>query len=232
MRILHVLLALLLSVSVCAARESEKVVFTDEQTVLELYQLMKDVHEVFEANNLEYWLEGGTLLGAVRHGGIIPWDNDLDVCIDYKDEGRFLALLPIFYDLGFTKRDHHWGYKLVTPTGAALDVFLAINIDNKIMYWSERIREFYGTRDNGPLYITPEELFPLKDYQFGQLLVKGPNNPYQYLNSGYPNWDKEVRVLIDHYYNGYDPRVIALTPELAIPAQPTGPLIDRVVVAK
>jgi phosphorylcholine metabolism protein LicD len=39
---------------------------------------MKDVHEVLVISNIEYWVIAGTLLGAVRHKGLIPWDDDLD----------------------------------------------------------------------------------------------------------------------------------------------------------
>ena len=46
--------------------------FTGEKEVKALYQLMKDTHELLVKHNIEYWVDGGTLLGAVRHGGIIP----------------------------------------------------------------------------------------------------------------------------------------------------------------
>ena len=40
-------------------------------------------------NNLEYWAIGGTLIGAIRHNGWIPWDGDIDVAMTDKDLDRF-----------------------------------------------------------------------------------------------------------------------------------------------
>ena len=46
-----------------------------------LYNILKDVTNVLEKNNLEYFISFGTLLGAIRHKGLIPWDTDIDIII-------------------------------------------------------------------------------------------------------------------------------------------------------
>ena len=55
--------------------------------------ILKEFAKFCEEHDLSYFLDAGTLLGAVRHHGFIPWDNDLDVCMPRPDFNKFLALL-------------------------------------------------------------------------------------------------------------------------------------------
>jgi len=56
------------------------------------YSLMRSFKKMCQENNLRYYLLGGTLLGAIRHKGFIPWDDDVDMCMPRPDYERFLAM--------------------------------------------------------------------------------------------------------------------------------------------
>lgn len=54
-----------------------------------LLKMMDNIHEVCEEEKLIYVLGGGCALGAIRHGGFIPWDDDIDILMPRKDYDRF-----------------------------------------------------------------------------------------------------------------------------------------------
>lgn len=55
-------------------------------------EVLSDVAEVCKRHQITYFADFGTLLGAVRHRGFIPWDDDLDICMMREDYNRFLAV--------------------------------------------------------------------------------------------------------------------------------------------
>ena len=67
-----------------------------------LLDMLRDVDALCESSGIPYTLCGGTALGAVRHGGMIPWDDDIDIAMFREDLERFL---PLFRQ---TCGDRYW----------------------------------------------------------------------------------------------------------------------------
>lgn len=61
---------------------------------LKLLSILQEIAAICDRHQIPYWLDGGTLLGAVRHGGFIPWDDDLDISMRKEDMERFVQIAP------------------------------------------------------------------------------------------------------------------------------------------
>ncbi len=74
-------------------------------------EILEMVAKFCEKHNIKYTLAFGTLLGAVRHGGFIPWDDDIDICMERNEYNRFLELwekenIKGYYLQGTNKPDY------------------------------------------------------------------------------------------------------------------------------
>ena len=122
----------------------------DNETLKHLQKIelmiFEDFINICEENNIEYYSYGGTSLGAIRHGGFIPWDDDIDVLLFRKDYEKFIKITKTKYtekydflcmenyedytatcckmSLKGTKRDDKWVKNASFNLGIHIDIFI------------------------------------------------------------------------------------------------------------
>ena len=81
------------------------------------------IDDFCEKNNINYWIDCGTLLGAVRHKGYIPWDDDIDIGMLREDYDKFMKIFNNCcnnskYKFISYETDKNWPF----PFGKVLDI--------------------------------------------------------------------------------------------------------------
>lgn len=165
----------------------------DQQIVQKIYQTLLDVHDFFITCNIPYWIDSGTLLGSVRHRGLIPWDDDLDLCIFEENEQNFIEQFPLLRQIGYEIVGMPFGYKIYATDGIPVgdypwthpgcDIFIMATDGIKAFYKHRGFGRERALKKN--LEIDLEDILPLRTYTFGLLNVMGPRNPMPYLYNWY-----------------------------------------------
>lgn len=183
---------------------SSELFYISNEEIEKLYSLMEKVDHIFKKNDITYWATGGTLLGAVRYQGIMPWDDDLDVCILDIDEKKLknikedldAAGLSIFekdmYKISF--KDGTLIYKgnvLRQYTYPFLDVFimsLEKKRESKDLYVHKAPYFYcrYGSEDG----FTYSQINNISYLPFGPLMIPIADGAENFLNRNYgtPNY--------------------------------------------
>ena len=187
--------------------KNESDVYTDKNHIKDLYKLMYHIHNIFIENGILYYVNGGTLMGAVRHGGIIPWDDDIDMEVGFQDIPKILSpqIKKEFSKVGYQVKDRRktLGWIKIIKKGKGkhrpdADIFpVYIDKDSKGVsrtYWDFKV----GEQEWPKCYFKLSSLFPLKEYKFGDIYVLGPKNPKPMLNRCYGrSWSKKGYITQD-----------------------------------
>lgn len=78
--------------------------------------ILSEISRVFKENDIKWWVCGGTLLGAIRHKGYIPWDDDIDIIVPRSDYDRLRLIgpksfnFPLVYQDEFTEPGIMYGH--------------------------------------------------------------------------------------------------------------------------
>lgn len=119
-------------------------------------KILKDTAKFCDDNGIEYFLISGTLLGAVRHGGFIPWDDDIDIGMDLCNYKKFIEVAPRSFSNKYFIQNFHSETKYPYPwtkirlngttsmdarmknldihSGVFLDIFLINGMSNNKIY--------------------------------------------------------------------------------------------------
>jgi len=183
-------------VSAEVAQGIKRSLYVDQRLVDALYQILEDVTQLLGKNHIPYWLDGGTFLGAVRMGGLIPWDDDLDLGLFESDAWKIVALKPALSKLGYDLVSHPIvDYKIISrnpilitlPDGKRkevnvwVDLFLYRSQGDRFVLACEKARKRWGRT----AWYTRAQLQSLKQVKFGPLGLFTPSLPEHYLERQY-----------------------------------------------
>lgn len=186
--------------------------FPDE-FLLGIYEIVKFTKELCERENIEYFIDSGTLLGCVRDGGQIHYDTDADFGIDPVNFKKIIS-----FKSEFESKNYQFNIKDCKAQVFNLNYRILTDYDDKIILcpaldiliykpFKEKFFTKYVIQDEQLRKEYPyachyqKHLYPLKDYTYRcldaePLILKGPNNPKNYLDGTYPDW--QIKKIYDH----------------------------------
>ena len=119
---------------------------------LRMLEMLIFIDSICQKYNIQYWLAAGSLLGAVRHGGFIPWDDDLDIEMLKDDYKKLLRILeketPSNYRLQTHKSDKNYIYPIAKLRDTNSVISENRNADKNYRYRGIFVDIFYLDRGN------------------------------------------------------------------------------------
>jgi lipopolysaccharide cholinephosphotransferase len=205
--------------------EREKLTAAD---VDKLYDLVMVSAEILEMHGIRYTMEGGTLLGAVRNGGLIKHDNDADFDVLQTDLARILALRPLFESYGVELIETPgWGLQVAHMNSPSLAPGMWTNgeqswtsrwpfLDLIALEWVEDgvagdggyfLAQDVARQDYPDYHLTRSDWEqPFERIAFGHLklwAIGTEKARHGYLDRSYKDWGKVIEMNMDHRTNRY-----------------------------
>ena len=158
---------------------------TSELVVRRIYLLGRIISRIFKENNLPYWVTAGTLLGCVRHKGLIPWDDDIDISIMETHEQKFVQMKDVFEKEGLRLIETHFGYRLFHKQESDPNlgipfcdvIIMRHNVENGIIELKHQsARDLWENE-----FYLPEEVELFQEMIYGDFTFSAPTDPLPFL---------------------------------------------------
>lgn len=118
-------------------------------------EVLQKVAEICDRHNIVWYAAYGTLLGAIRHEGFVPWDDDLDIWVKRNDYNRLIQILPEELPPEYEVRSP------LLPTG--YDQFHTLVNNGSFSMEEEHLRQYHGCPFSVGLDIFPLDYLPQND---------------------------------------------------------------------
>lgn len=96
---------------------------------MRLVRILKFIDEICVSQGLRYWLSDGTCLGAVRHGGFIPWDDDVDIMMLEDDYKKFIGIFERLETKDYALQTHRTDPGYFLPFAKVRDLHSVVKED-------------------------------------------------------------------------------------------------------
>ena len=182
--------------------------FKEKQTPInvieDLYQMVYDFHNICQLVKFKYITTGGGLLGAIKYGSIISYDDDFDVAYISNEENKDKVLhlmkklgYKVYFQVGYQ------GYQIVShrinnvyPFIDVIPLFLR----NDGYYYYSRLTN-HNPKFDKQFFWTEYQLFPRHLVPYGNFKVLAPNRDLEYLNTTFPKWQTISKFMGHHRYH-------------------------------
>ena len=179
-----------------------------------IHRLFSHTLSIFLSLELDFWANGGTLLGAVRCGGMVLWDDDIDIAINLKDR-------DILHSEEFLKRLGWLKLKIVKPSHLYYKIKY-IECEEEVFIDICLIDEggYDLRKDKKKRKYNEGEIYPLRAVQFSSIKypVFIPYKSEEYLDRIFPDW-RTTAVIYNHSDKKKHKQTIPLTDEINIPVK-------------
>lgn len=152
-----------------------------------ILEVLQVIDEICARNHITYYADGGTLLGAIRHHGFIPWDDDLDICLLRDEYKRLLAVLPGELPPGFVAAGMYADSKRLQQADNA--AHLRVIADEEYWNFPSYLARFHGF----PYPRIGIDIFPI-DYLSGdQEVLHLQVSIYHMIHFTIQNWELYIK---------------------------------------